>query len=83
MAGAEARRGDEQDATKRIYPGGPFDPAGLSKGNLEELKLKEVKNGRLAMVAFLGFVAQVRGCVCGCVYVCVCVRECVCLCNNA
>ncbi|KIZ02104.1 light-harvesting protein of photosystem I [Monoraphidium neglectum] len=46
------------DATKRIYPGGPFDPAGLSKGNLEELKLKEVKNGRLAMVAFLGFVAQ-------------------------
>jgi light-harvesting complex I chlorophyll a/b binding protein 5 len=41
------------------YPGGPFDPLGLSDGpQFEEYKLKELKNARLAMVAFLGFVAQ-------------------------
>jgi hypothetical protein len=40
------------------YPGGAFDPMGMSKGNLPELKQKEIKNARLAMVAFLGFVAQ-------------------------
>ena len=37
-----------------------FDPAGM---NSEESRLKEIKNGRLAMVAFLGFTSQaaVRG----------------------
>jgi hypothetical protein len=43
------------------YPGGIFDPLGFSKGNLKELQTKEVKNGRLAMVAFIGFVFAVRG----------------------
>ena len=43
------------------YPGGVFDPLGLASGSAESLadwKLKEIKNARLAMMAFLGFIAQ-------------------------
>jgi hypothetical protein len=64
MAAAESRRGDEPDAEKRTYPGGAFDPLNFAKGDIDTLKLKEIKNGRLAMMACLGFVAQVRLAAC-------------------
>jgi light-harvesting complex I chlorophyll a/b binding protein 3 len=43
------------------YPGGPiFNPLGFGKDDksLNELKLKEIKNGRLAMLAILGYFIQ-------------------------
>eukprot|EP01023_Acetabularia_acetabulum_P005837 TRINITY_DN123_c0_g2_i3.p1 TRINITY_DN123_c0_g2~~TRINITY_DN123_c0_g2_i3.p1 ORF type:complete len:413 (+),score=88.12 TRINITY_DN123_c0_g2_i3:169-1239(+) len=60
MAGVEVLRGSQEDPEKRVYPGGAFDPAGFSKNadSFEMMKLKEVKNGRLAMLAITGFFAQ-------------------------
>lgn len=43
------------------YPGGPFNPLGLgnsSKESMDDFKWREIRNGRLAMFAFLGFAAQ-------------------------
>jgi hypothetical protein len=41
------------------YPGGKyFNFAGLGKSDMAKMQKKEVKNGRLAMMAFLGCMVQ-------------------------
>ncbi|KAK1355500.1 Chlorophyll a-b binding protein, chloroplastic [Heracleum sosnowskyi] len=60
IAFVEHQRSMEKDPEKKKYPGGAFDPLGYSKdpNKFEKMKLKEVKNDRLAMLAFVGFCVQ-------------------------
>lgn len=53
-------KGNSVPNTEMGYPGGIFDPFGFSKGDMKTMQTKEIKNGRLAMVAFAGFTIQAQ-----------------------